>query len=141
MHFQQLPSYDDINSLASLTAPSAPAPAPASANSAGSTGTGNRNAPANIALIQNRVQNPHRDQRYVGNTPLAVNVRTRSIRNAIALAGNPPQVTRDGTLMPTCLSWHVKGSCSEDCARRADHTENAAAEREALYQWCVAAFA
>ena len=124
--------------------PAAPVPPPAAppAGAGGGVGGGAAGPPAAGNPIQVRVQNAHRDPRFIGNTPFAVNIRTRSIRNAIGVAGrDPPQVTRNGVLMSTCLSWHVKGSCSADCARRADHVQNTAEETENLNGWCLPAFA
>jgi len=136
--FDWLPSHEDIPALATLEGTTNPV-APATAAPGGGSRT---RTPDAAGAIQVRVQNANRDPRFMGNTPLAVNIRTRSIRNAIAVAQrDPPQVTRSGRAMPTCLSWHVKGSCSEDCTRRADHVANSDQEREPLYTWCQLAFA
>lgn len=89
----------------------------------------------------NRAVNPNRDTRLLGNTPLAVNVRGRSIRAALELAGDaPPTVTRSGTTMEPCLSWHIKGTCFSDCGRVADHVNNTPAEKEALWEWAKTAY-
>lgn len=138
--FDWLPDFDDIPTLTALGAASAPAPAPAPPPPGNPNAGAGANPPA--PPLAPRRNNPNRDPRFIGNTPFAVNIRTRSIRNAINVAQvDPPQVTRGGRLMPTCLSWHVKGSCSEDCQRRADHVGNTEEEKERLYQWCVPAFA
>jgi hypothetical protein len=136
--FDWLPSHDDIPALEALSTPgSGDLPARPS-----TPRTGAAPATAPSPSLINRVQNPNRDSRYFGNTPFAINIRTRSIRNAITVANSdPPQVTRGGRLMPTCLSWHVKGSCSEECARHADHVQNTPEEKEQLHNWCLRAFA
>jgi hypothetical protein len=146
--FDWLPSHEDIPALEFLTSGREPASSGeqiSGGSTAAQTGTprmSNAPAPASAPNIINRVQNPNRDVRFIGNTPFAVNIRTRSIRNAITVANvDPPQVTRGGRLMPTCLSWHVKGSCSEECARKADHVANTAEEKEQLHSWCLRAFA
>ena len=133
-----LPNHTTIPTLAALAA----SPTPAAPS--GDTGTRSTPGPAAAPVItqENRVQNARRDPRHTGNTPLAVNIRTRSIRDAIRLAGrDPPMVTRNGTATPMCLSWHLKGTCSNACARRADHVANSDAERDALCDWCQPAFA
>ena len=142
--FDWLPDYSDLPQLKALeTGRSGQAPEATGSRSSTPRTAGDSNSPAGgNNPITNRVLNPHRDPRYVGNTPLAVNIRTRSIRNAISVAGrDPPQVSRNNRTMPTCLSWHVKGSCSEECNRKADHVQSTEEEAEALYQWCVPAFA
>ena len=142
--FDWLPHHEDIAALSSLNNPTPTAPPSGSNQTPAPAPAPRPRAPDAVTPppMANRRQNPNRDPRYVGNTPLAINVRTRSIRNAIAAAGtDPPMVTRGGLQMPTCLSWHVKGSCSDDCQRRADHGDNTNEEAEALHNWCVPAFA
>jgi len=138
--FDWVPDYSGIPAIKALegTRPTA--------NDGGGSGGGgggdrtNTNPPTNDANA--RASNNHRDPRYTGNTPFANNVRTRSITDAIAAAGRPPpQVTREGRTMQTCLSWHVKGSCSRNCGRKADHGRNTPEEADTLYEWCQPAFA
>ena len=89
-----------------------------------------------------RMRNPARDPRFTGNTPFAVNIRTRSIAEAMALAGRPPPMAnRNGVQTQRCLSWHLKGQCMSNCARSADHVPLDAPAAEELFQWCQPAFA
>lgn len=87
-----------------------------------------------------RVQNIGRDPRYFGSSPVAVNIKTRSVKDAIQ-AEKPPNVTRGGRTFPTCLSWHLKGTCSEGCNQIGDHVANSAEEKEKLWDWTKVAFA
>jgi hypothetical protein len=91
--------------------------------------------------IPRRVQNSGRDPRLTGTNPLGNNVRTRTMREAIALGGDPPRVTRSGREMPTCLSWHCKGTCFANCDRAEDHVANSTIEANNLYGWSQRAFA
>jgi hypothetical protein len=69
-----------------------------------------------------QVRNPNRDSCFVGNTPFARMVRSKSVALAIAAAGSePPQVERNGVTGQHCVSWHARGRCFEFCQRAADH--------------------
>lgn len=162
-----LPGHEDIPCLASLAIahpgsatpyrPAGPGTAPPPLASTGRGGGGSRNSPAGTSSAPpaaaatasaavpvartERVQNPHRDARLTGDTPLALNVKARNVRAALEAAdGPPPNVTRGGAHMSTCLSWHVKGTCFAECTRKADHVTNTADEKEALWQWAQSAF-
>lgn len=89
-----------------------------------------------------RVQNANRDSRLVGSTPLATNVRTRRVAAAIELAGGTPAaVVRHGVECERCISYHAKGTCYDNCDRKADHVVMPADEVDAFYGWCQRAFA
>ena len=107
-------------------------PAPAPSPAAGATG---REA--------KRVRNANRDPRYVGNSPLAIMIKQRPIRDAIPRADAPVPVYRasDGAEKPRCLSWHLKGVCMEDCERADDHIPLDQAQVDALHAWCSPAYA
>jgi hypothetical protein len=63
-----------------------------------------------------QVHNPSRESCFVGNTPLARNVRSKTVSAASADAGSqPPEVTRAGVTGPMCISWHAKGQCFNNC--------------------------
>jgi hypothetical protein len=63
-----------------------------------------------------KLRNPSRESCFVGNTPLARNVRSKAVAAGIADAGSqPPEVTRAGVAGPMCISWHAKGKCFENC--------------------------
>jgi hypothetical protein len=68
-----------------------------------------------------QVRNQNRAPRFAGNTPFAQNVRSRAVSEAIATAGSPPMVIRNGVSGPLCTSWHARGQCFENCTRSADH--------------------
>jgi hypothetical protein len=55
------------------------------------------------------------------------------------LAGDPPTFNRDGSTKLTCVSWHAKGMCFDDCER--DHAVQTDAEATEFMQWCQLAFA
>ena len=77
-----------------------------------------------------------------GSLMLASNIYRRSIFAAIETAGTkPPTVVRAGAPTTTCLSWHVKGTCTVTCHRCADHVVNSSAEKDALWEWVKVAFA
>jgi hypothetical protein len=89
-----------------------------------------------------QVRNPSRESCFVGNTPLARNVRNKAVVAAIADAGSqPPEVTRAGVAGPMCISWHAKGQCFENCPRVADHGVLSAPEKERFQAWCSLAYA
>jgi hypothetical protein len=95
-------------------------------------------ATTNTPATRARVRNPARNREFTGSSPLAVNVRIRRIFEAIALAGDPPIVNRNGSAELTCVSWHAKGMCFEDCDR--DHTVQSEAEATKFMGWCQLAF-
>jgi hypothetical protein len=89
-----------------------------------------------------QVRNPNRDSRFVGNTPFARMVRSRSVALAIAAAGSdPPQVVRNGVTGQHCVSCHARGQCFEFCQRAADHVRLEPAEAAAFHAWTDADFA
>jgi hypothetical protein len=88
-----------------------------------------------------QVCNPSRESCFVGNTPLARNVRSKAVAVAIADPGSqPPEVTRAGVAGPMCFSWHGKGQCFENCPRVADHGVLSASEKERVQAWCSLAY-
>jgi hypothetical protein len=113
---------------ASGTADSAPGGAVASA-------TPRRDAGA-------QVRNPNRDAGFVGNTPLARLVRSRSVGLATTTAGSdPPPVSRNGTTLQQCVSWHARGQCFEFCGRCADHIPMQPEEATVFHAWAALAYA
>jgi hypothetical protein len=88
------------------------------------------------------VHNPSRDPRFVGNTPLAHSMRSRSAAVAITNAGrDPPEVVRSGTRVNICVSWHGRGKCFELCERAADHGVLSKAEVTDFHSWYEVAYA
>lgn len=142
-----VPSYDDVPALVALA--TRPGPGGPPANPAGRSPRAAPTPPlgggapgAAPYAAPDRVQNPHRNVRYIGNTPIANSIKTRSIRTAITTAGaEPPTVVREGRTVATCLSWHLKGMCTTTCFRKVDHVSNSPEEKELLWAWAQPAFA
>jgi hypothetical protein len=114
-------------------------------DSGGGTAAGRLGALTGVALrsalpsARARIRNPARKREFTGTTAFAANVRTRRIADAMVLAGNPPTVARDGSTKLTCVSWHAKGMCFDDCER--DHAVQTEAEATEFMAWCHVAFA
>ena len=53
----------------------------------------------------------------------------------------PPAVKHDGKDVPTCVSYHLQGTCFKGCNCKADHSPHSQDEDDALYAWCKKAFA
>jgi hypothetical protein len=151
-----IPAVDDVEHLAHLTKAPTPVdtrnrttnpPAGGRGTGGGRTEGGGTTAAAGSGGTPSReagrrVQNPTRDSRLVGNTPLATNVRTRRVAAAIELAGGTPvAVMRNGVECERCISYHAKGTCYDNCDRKADHAVMPADETESFYGWCQRAFA
>jgi hypothetical protein len=51
----------------------------------------------------------------------------------MVLAGDPPTVNRDESTKLTCVSWHAKGMCFDDCER--DHAVQTDAEATEFIGW------
>jgi len=136
-----LPIISDIPSISRLR-PTVPSRG-AGNNNPGGGNNDDRAAPANAGNPgRERVQNPNRDRRFTGNTPLGVTVRGRGVREALTTAGRPPpEVTRNGVRMQSCVSWHAKGTCFSNCDRIADHVAHTPGEATEFFEWCQAAFA
>jgi len=88
-----------------------------------------------------RVVNNHRDDRLTGNNAIGTNVWTRTVAEAITRGGPPPVMNRNGNMVPTCVSWHGKGTCFDNCRRAADHGRHTNTEKEQFHAWCTQAFA
>jgi hypothetical protein len=101
-------------------------------------------AVGNVAICDRgaQVRNPNQDSRFVGNTPFARMVRSRSVALAITAVGSdPPQVERNCVTGKHCISCHARGQCLEFCQRAADHVPLKPAEAAAFNAWTDAAFA
>jgi hypothetical protein len=94
---------------------------------------------APLPATRARVSNPTRKREFTGTTAFAVNVRSRRIAEVMVLAGDPPTVNRDGSTKLTCVSWHAKGMCFDDCER--DHAVQTDAEATKFMGWFQLAFA
>jgi len=115
----------------STRSPAAPAPAP----------TGGHARLLATPAAGERVVNNQRDPHLTNNDAIGNNVRARSVSDAIARGGAPPVMLRAGAQVPTCVSWHGKGTCYDNCRRSTDHIQHTNAEREQFFTWCQAAFA
>ena len=58
----------------------------------------------------------------------------------IKKVGAPPTVKRNGTDVPMCASYHLRGNCFTNCSRKADHDTHSKQEDDQLYEWCKLAF-
>ena len=83
-----------------------------------------------------RARNLNRSPLFTSTNALNSRIVRRPITPAIAKAGSTP--SKDGN--PRCLSWHLKGTCFEDCGRVLDHVILSDAEATELYGWCRLAF-
>jgi len=135
MTLNWVPNISEVDELAPLMGTSNRSGTRGAAPVTGATASNTNNR-------QNRtVHNPARDPRHVGRGPLAASIRGRSVRDAIRIGGEPPEVQRNGVAVHQCVSWHCKGQCVNDCERVADHTALQPAESDALHEWCQQAFA
>ena len=85
-----------------------------------------------------RVSNKNRESRYTGNSALATRIRASPVGTALREMGKGPDTTVDGHVR--CLSWHIKGSCFEDCPRKNDHKVLQEKDKELLFDWCKLAY-
>ena len=87
------------------------------------------------------VNNRNRDDRVVGDAPLAKKIRLAGnfapIIQAMKDKGKP--IPKNAAGMVHCLSWHLRGKCKSDCPRLADHVP-ASSALEPLFQWCLEAY-
>jgi hypothetical protein len=72
--------------------------------------------------------------------PFGVIAAKLKINDAIAKAGEPPTITKNGITTPMCLSFHVRGTCWNSCPRNADHGAHTNADDAKLIAWCNKAF-
>ncbi len=52
----------------------------------------------------------------------------------------PPTVKRNGTDVPMCISYHLRGQCFSNCSQKADHAKHTNEEDVKLMDWCKKAF-
>jgi len=83
-----------------------------------------------------RSHNLNRSPLFTSTNALNSRIVRRPTTPAITKAGSTP--SKDGN--PRCLSWHLKGTCFEDCGRVQDHVILSDAEATELYGWCRLAF-
>lgn len=83
-----------------------------------------------------RSHNLNRSPLFTSTNALNTRIVRQPITPAIATAGSTPQ--KGGS--PRCLSWHLKGTCFDDCGRVQDHVILSDAEATELYGWCRLAF-
>jgi hypothetical protein len=89
-----------------------------------------------------QVRDPNWDSQFLGNTPFARMVRSRSVVLVIAASGSdPPQVERNGVTRQHCVSWHARIQCFEFCQRAVDHVPLEPTEAAFFNAWTDAAFA
>ena len=89
-------------------------------------------------LLRQRIRavNLNRSPLFTAANTLNTRIARKPITPAIALGGAPPK--KNGR--PLCLSWHLKGTCFDDCGRVLDHNILSDEEATELYGWCRVAF-
>ena len=58
------------------------------------------------------------------------------IRDVLRRAGPTNRVPNNASGTEMCLSYHIKGMCNTNCARRGDHRDHTPDEDQALHGWC-----
>jgi hypothetical protein len=64
---------------------------------------------------------------------IAMNLR---VRDVLQRAGTTNRVPNNSAGVEMCLSYHMKGNCNVNCARKGDHKEHTPAEDQAILRWC-----
>ena len=87
------------------------------------------------------MSNRNRDDRVVGDAPLAKKVRLGGTFAPIiqVMKDKDKPVPKNASGGDHCLSWHLLGKCKAHCVRKADHVPSSAA-LEPLFQWCEQAY-
>jgi hypothetical protein len=67
-------------------------------------------------------------------------INANKFNDVIKKVGPPPSVQRNGKTVPMCASYHLRGSCFDNCGRKEDHVQHRTAEDDKLYNWCKKAF-
>jgi hypothetical protein len=83
------------------------------------------------------VTNPHKNPKF---DEFRAKIATTKFNDVIRRVGDPPKVTRNGSEVTICASYHLRGSCFANCGRKADHVSHTEAEDKKLYEWCKRAF-
>ncbi len=84
-----------------------------------------------------QVSNPSRNPKF---EDFRTHINVVKFNEAIAKAGSPPKVNRQGKSLEMCASYHLRGTCTSNCPRRVDHCAHSEAEDADLYEWCKRAF-
>jgi hypothetical protein len=92
----------------------------------------------NPATARVWIRNPARHCDFTGNSPLATNIQTRCVAEALVLGGDPPSVVCSGEPKLMCVFWNGKGICFNDCDR--EHSISSASEAEEFMGWCHVAY-
>ena len=88
------------------------------------------------------VSNRNRDDRVVGEAPLAKKIRLRGNFAPIIqeMKGKGRPVPKNASGGDHCLSLHLRGKCKSDCLRKADHIAYERTALEPLFEWCHEAY-
>jgi hypothetical protein len=86
-----------------------------------------------MAQVRNGKMNPKFEDFRSG-------INATKFNDVIKKVGPPPSVQRNGKSVPMCASYHLRGSCFDNCGRKEDHTPHTTAEDDTLYEWCKKAF-
>jgi hypothetical protein len=58
------------------------------------------------------------------------------VHDVLQCAGTTNRVPNNNAGGEMCLSYHMKGNCNVNCARKGDHKEHTPAEDQAILRWC-----
>lgn len=94
-------------------------------------------APGEEATKANPVKNPNKNAKF---DEFKEAIARTKLNDAIRRVGDPPKVTRGGKKVQGCGSYHLRGMCFSNCARKHDHVPHSEAEDAELYEWCKLAF-
>ena len=84
-----------------------------------------------------QVSNPKRNPLF---EQFRTNINNTKFNEAINKVGPPPNITKNGKEVQMCASYHLRGSCKNQCPRAADHTPHSHEEDHKLFEWCTKAF-
>ena len=104
-------------------------------NGSDKSSDGNKRASAKTKplMVRNPTVNPRFEDFKMG-------IAKTKFNDAIKKVGTPPKVTRKGKATAMCASYHLRGSCFDNCGRKLDHGPHSEAEDNELYEWCKLAF-
>ena len=89
------------------------------------------------------VKNPNLDPRFTANNAFAKKCKQRKITEGIAQAKTqgkciPVVPNREAGDNERCLSWHIKGSCYDDCRKKYDHISLPTDAKKEMYNFARA---
>jgi hypothetical protein len=70
-----------------------------------------------MTQVRNRKMNPKFED-------FCAAINANKFNNIIKKVGPPPSVQRNGKTVPMCASYHLRGSCFDNCSRKGDHAKH-----------------